>query len=75
LRRRQHPIAVGAFADAEAIIVAGSAISESPAFIGRAVAPLAQDPDVSRWNGQSLSSWQLAQIYGLTDLGGSRPDA
>ncbi len=31
------------------------AISESPAFVGRAVAALAQDPDVSRWNGQSLT--------------------
>ena len=36
------------------------AISESPAFVGRAVAALAQDPDVSRWNGKSLSSGQLA---------------
>lgn len=32
------------------------AISESPAFVGRAVAALAGDPDVTRWNGQSLSS-------------------
>ncbi len=51
------------------------AISESPAFVGRAVAALAQDPDVARWNGQSLSSGQLAKIYGFTDLDGSRPDA
>jgi NAD(P)-dependent dehydrogenase (short-subunit alcohol dehydrogenase family) len=51
------------------------AISESPAFVGRAVAALAQDPDMVRWNGQSLSSGQLAQIYGFTDLDGSRPDA
>ena len=51
------------------------AISESPAFVGRAVAALAQDPDVSRWNGKSLSSGQLAQIYGFTDLDGSQPDA
>jgi NAD(P)-dependent dehydrogenase (short-subunit alcohol dehydrogenase family) len=51
------------------------AISESPAFVGRAVAALAQDPEVSRWNGQSLSSGQLAQIYGFTDHDGSRPDA
>ena len=51
------------------------AISESPAFVGRAVAALAQDPDVSRWNGQSLSSGQLAKIYGFTDADGSRPDA
>jgi NAD(P)-dependent dehydrogenase (short-subunit alcohol dehydrogenase family) len=51
------------------------AISESPAFVGRAVAALASDPDVSRWNGQSLSSGQLAKVYGFTDLDGSQPDA
>jgi NAD(P)-dependent dehydrogenase (short-subunit alcohol dehydrogenase family) len=51
------------------------AISESPAFVGRAVAALAQDPNVSRWNGKSLSSGQLAKIYGFTDLDGSQPDA
>jgi len=51
------------------------AISESPAFVGRAVAALVQDPDVSRWNGKSLSSGQLAKIYGFTDLDGSQPDA
>jgi NAD(P)-dependent dehydrogenase (short-subunit alcohol dehydrogenase family) len=51
------------------------AISESPAFVGRAVAALAQDPDVARWNGQSLSSGQLAKVYGFTDLDGSQPDA
>ena len=51
------------------------AISESPAFVGRAVAALAQDPQVSRWNGQSLSSGQLARVYGFTDLAGSQPDA
>jgi NAD(P)-dependent dehydrogenase (short-subunit alcohol dehydrogenase family) len=50
------------------------AISESPAFVGRAVAALAQDPDVSRWNGESLSSGQLAKVYGFTDTDGSRPD-
>jgi NAD(P)-dependent dehydrogenase (short-subunit alcohol dehydrogenase family) len=51
------------------------AISESPAFVGRAVAALASDPEVSRWNGLSLSSGQLAKVYGFTDLDGSRPDA
>jgi NAD(P)-dependent dehydrogenase (short-subunit alcohol dehydrogenase family) len=50
------------------------AISETPAFVGRAVVALAQDPDVSRWNGKSLSSGQLAKIYGFTDLDGSQPD-
>jgi NAD(P)-dependent dehydrogenase (short-subunit alcohol dehydrogenase family) len=51
------------------------AISESPAYVGRAVAALAQDPELSRWNGMSLSSGQLAQVYGFTDLDGSQPDA
>jgi NAD(P)-dependent dehydrogenase (short-subunit alcohol dehydrogenase family) len=51
------------------------AISESPAFVGRAVVALAGDADVSRWNGQSLSSGQLAKVYGFTDRDGSQPDA
>jgi NAD(P)-dependent dehydrogenase (short-subunit alcohol dehydrogenase family) len=51
------------------------AISETPRFVGRAVAALAGDPDMSRWNGQSLSSGQLARVYGFTDVDGSRPDA
>ncbi|HZI51762.1 MAG TPA: SDR family oxidoreductase, partial [Terriglobia bacterium] len=51
------------------------AISESPAFVGRAVVALAQDPSVERWNGKSLSSGQLAKVYGFTDLDGSQPDA
>lgn len=50
-------------------------ISETPAFVGRAVAALAADPDVMRWSGQSLSSGGLAQVYGFTDIDGSRPDA
>jgi NAD(P)-dependent dehydrogenase (short-subunit alcohol dehydrogenase family) len=49
-------------------------ISESPRYVGRAAAALAGDPDVTRWNGQSLSSGQLAQVYGFTDLDGTRPD-
>ncbi|MGW4465488.1 SDR family oxidoreductase [Micromonospora sp. NPDC004704] len=50
-------------------------ISESPAYVGRAVAALAADPDRARWSGQSLSSGQLARVYGFTDLDGSQPDA
>jgi NAD(P)-dependent dehydrogenase (short-subunit alcohol dehydrogenase family) len=49
-------------------------ISETPAYVGRAVAALAADPDVARWNGRSLSSGGLAQVYGFTDLDGTRPD-
>ncbi|MEV7726410.1 SDR family oxidoreductase [Streptomyces sp. NPDC087917] len=51
------------------------AISETPSYVGRAVAALAADPEVARWNGRSLSSGQLARVYGFTDLDGSRPDA
>lgn len=51
------------------------AISESPSYVGRAVAALAADPDVRRWNGKSTSSGELAQLYNFTDLDGSRPDA
>ena len=49
-------------------------ISETPRYVGRAVAALAADPDATRWNGESLSSGQLAQVYGFTDLDGTRPD-
>lgn len=51
------------------------AISESPAYVGRAVAALASDPEAARWSGQTLSSGQLARVYGFTDIDGSRPDA
>ncbi|MCI3246153.1 MULTISPECIES: SDR family oxidoreductase [Streptomyces] len=51
------------------------AISETPRYVGRAVAALAADPDRARWNGGSVSSGSLAQEYGFTDLDGSRPDA
>jgi NAD(P)-dependent dehydrogenase (short-subunit alcohol dehydrogenase family) len=50
------------------------AISETPRFVGRAVAALAADPDRHRYTGRSLSSGGLAQEYGFTDLDGSRPD-
>lgn len=50
-------------------------ISETPFYVGRAVAALASDPELPRWNGKSLSSGQLAQVYGFTDVDGSRPDA
>jgi NAD(P)-dependent dehydrogenase (short-subunit alcohol dehydrogenase family) len=49
-------------------------ISETPRFIGRAVAALAADPDRHRWTGRSLSSGGLAQVYGFKDLDGSQPD-
>jgi NAD(P)-dependent dehydrogenase (short-subunit alcohol dehydrogenase family) len=49
-------------------------ISETPRFVGRAVAALAGDSERARWNGQSLSSGGLAQVYGFTDLDGTQPD-
>ena len=49
-------------------------ISETPHYVGRAVVSLALDPDLKRWNGQSLSSGQLAKVYNFYDLDGSQPD-
>jgi NAD(P)-dependent dehydrogenase (short-subunit alcohol dehydrogenase family) len=51
-----------------------AAISESPRFVGRAVAALAADPQLQRRNGGSFSSGGLAREYGFTDLDGSQPD-
>jgi NAD(P)-dependent dehydrogenase (short-subunit alcohol dehydrogenase family) len=51
-----------------------AAISESPRFVGRAVAALAADPDLERRNGGSFSSGALARDYGFTDVDGSQPD-
>jgi NAD(P)-dependent dehydrogenase (short-subunit alcohol dehydrogenase family) len=50
------------------------ALSESPRYVGRAVAALATDPDRNRWNQRSVTSAELAHEYGFTDLDGSRPD-
>jgi NAD(P)-dependent dehydrogenase (short-subunit alcohol dehydrogenase family) len=50
-------------------------ITETPRYVGRAVAHLAADTEVARWNGQSLNSGQLAKVYGFTDVDGSQPDA
>jgi NAD(P)-dependent dehydrogenase (short-subunit alcohol dehydrogenase family) len=50
------------------------AISESPRFVGRAVAALARDPDLASKNGGSFSSGRLAREYGFTDTDGSQPD-
>ena len=51
------------------------AISESPRFVGRAVAALAADPRLPERNGGSFSSGGLAREYGFTDVDGSQPDA
>jgi NAD(P)-dependent dehydrogenase (short-subunit alcohol dehydrogenase family) len=47
--------------------------SESPRYVGRAVAALAEDPKAKKKNGRVFSSWALAQEYGFTDLDGTRP--
>jgi NAD(P)-dependent dehydrogenase (short-subunit alcohol dehydrogenase family) len=48
--------------------------SETPLFVGRAVAALAADPRVKTKSGRVFSSWGLAREYGFTDADGSRPD-
>ena len=48
--------------------------SETPFFVGRAIAALAADPRVLDKSGGLYSSWELAREYGFTDLDGSRPD-
>jgi len=50
------------------------ALSESPRYVGRAIVSMALDPDRQRWNQQSVSSGELARIYGFTDIDGSSPD-
>ena len=48
--------------------------SESPLFVGRAVAALAEDKNLLARSGDVHSSWELAREYGFTDADGSRPD-
>ena len=50
------------------------ALSETPRYVGRAIASLALDPDRARWNQQSVSSGELARVYGFTDVDGTSPD-
>ncbi len=53
----------------------GFAESESPRFVGRAVAALAADPDRARWNQKSVTAGKLARDYGFTDIDGRQPDS
>jgi NAD(P)-dependent dehydrogenase (short-subunit alcohol dehydrogenase family) len=48
--------------------------SETPLYIGRAVAALAADPDIMKRTGQLCSSWELAREFKFTDVDGRRPD-
>lgn len=47
--------------------------SETPIFIGRAVAALAADPDIAAKAGKAFSTWDLAEEYGFDDADGRRP--
>ncbi|MXW68258.1 MAG: SDR family NAD(P)-dependent oxidoreductase [Gemmatimonadales bacterium] len=48
--------------------------SETPCYIGRAIAALAADPNVAAKSGGLFSSWTLAKEYGFADIDGRRPD-
>jgi NAD(P)-dependent dehydrogenase (short-subunit alcohol dehydrogenase family) len=48
--------------------------SESPLFVGRAVAALVDAPDLMARSGHLFSSWGLAREFGFTDADGRRPD-
>lgn len=50
------------------------AVSETPRFLGRVVAALAADPEVGRYAGQALASWDLAKVFQIDDVDGRRPD-
>jgi NAD(P)-dependent dehydrogenase (short-subunit alcohol dehydrogenase family) len=47
--------------------------SETPLFVGRCIAALAADPNVTSKNGRVFASWDLADEYGIDDADGSRP--
>jgi NAD(P)-dependent dehydrogenase (short-subunit alcohol dehydrogenase family) len=49
-------------------------VSESPLFVGRAIAALAADPKVQARTGMLYGSWELGRDYRLTDYDGRRPD-
>jgi NAD(P)-dependent dehydrogenase (short-subunit alcohol dehydrogenase family) len=48
--------------------------SESPLFVGRAIAALAADPTVQARTGMLFGSWELGRDYGVSDYDGRRPD-
>ncbi|HEY0003773.1 MAG TPA: SDR family oxidoreductase [Pyrinomonadaceae bacterium] len=52
----------------------GLLASETPYFVGRAVAALAADPRVLEKSGGVYASWKLSEEYGFTDIDGSRPN-
>ncbi|SFN25329.1 SDR family oxidoreductase [Actinomadura madurae] len=50
------------------------AYSETPAYLGRAVAALAADPEIMSKTGRALATWGLYKEYGFTDVDGTQPD-
>ncbi len=53
----------------------GFLISETPTYVARGLAALAADEGLARYAGMTLTSAELARVYGVTDVDGSRPDA
>jgi NAD(P)-dependent dehydrogenase (short-subunit alcohol dehydrogenase family) len=49
-------------------------VSETPQYLGRAVAALAGDPQVMAKSGQLLTVGELAREYGFTDVDGTQPE-
>lgn len=58
----------------EPVAPADFALSETPRYVGRGIVSLALDPERARWNHQSVTSGELAKVYGFTDLDGTSPD-
>lgn len=50
------------------------AFSETPTYLGRAVAALAGDPGIMGKTGRALATWDLYEEYGFTDVDGTQPD-
>jgi NAD(P)-dependent dehydrogenase (short-subunit alcohol dehydrogenase family) len=48
--------------------------SETPFYVGRAIAALAADPNIAQKSGGVFTSWGLAEEYGFTDIDGRRPN-
>lgn len=55
-------------------VAAGGLFSETPRYLGRAVAALAADPEVAERGGQALTAGNVARHYGFTDVDGRQPD-
>jgi NAD(P)-dependent dehydrogenase (short-subunit alcohol dehydrogenase family) len=53
----------------------GFAESETPRYVGRAIAAMAADENRSRWHQHSVTAAELARVYGFTDVDGRQPDA